>query len=189
MAHNLEDSLDIAAVYATALYTLAAEQGVVDAIRSEVEELARQAETNPTFAAFLSSAAVDDDDRERSLDKMFRGRLSDLVLNTLQVMNRHGRTGLLGALLRTLVLRIEAARGQVEATATSVAELTAEEQAEVLRVAAALSGQQPLIEYRVDPAILGGLVLQIGGWRYDRSLRRQLAGLQGRLLERVASSE
>jgi F-type H+-transporting ATPase subunit delta len=187
MAQNLEDSLDVAAVYATALYTLAAEKGVVDAVRSELEELVRQSDVNPAFAAFLSSAAVDDDDRERSLEKMFRGRLSDLVLDTLQVMNRHGRAGLLAALLRTLVLRIEVARGQIEATATSVAALTAQEQAEVLRVAAALSGQQPLIEYRVDPAILGGLVLQIGGWRYDHSLRRQLAGLQGRLLERVAS--
>ena len=75
---------------------------------------------------------------------MFHDRLSDMLLNTLQVMNRHGRLALLQPLLRAYDLRREQARGEVEVTATSAVELDAAQRAEVARVAAALSGKKPV---------------------------------------------
>ena len=184
MAESFDEQLEVAEVYAEALYTLAADGGLVDAIRNELEELVRLTEIAPGFAAVLSSGVVDDDDREASLERMFRGKLSDPVLNTLQVMNHHGRAGLLAPLLRSYVLLQQRAAGQVEVRVVSAVELNRKQKAEVEQVAAELSGQHPLLTHVVDPELIGGLVLQIGDQRFDNSVRQQLHSARTRLLER-----
>ena len=77
--------------------------GTIDETLAELEELVRLLESDPGFAGFITAASVDDDDRQKSLEQIFRGRLSDIVLNTLQVMNQHNRAGLLHQLLRAFV--------------------------------------------------------------------------------------
>ncbi len=175
---------NIADLYAAALFALAQERNALDAVRAELEALAELVAGDPGLAQFLDSAIIDTAERARSLERMFRGRLSDLVVNTLQVMNAHGRAGLIAPLLRAYVLRLEDARGQVAVRATSAVPLDAAQQAEVRRVAEALSGSKPLVEFVVDPAVLGGLVLEIGDLRYDYSIRRHLHDAAVRLRER-----
>lgn len=175
---------DIAKVYADALFDLAKAAGTIDKIGAELQELASFQVQEPQFAEFLSSQVIDDDERERSLERMFRGRVDDALLDTLQVMNQHGRIGLLPQLLRAFVLRIEEDRGQVEVRAISAVELSGVEQADVQTLAAQLTGRQPLMDYRIDPSIIGGLVLEVGGYRYDDSVRHNLDALRRRMLER-----
>jgi F-type H+-transporting ATPase subunit delta len=115
---------------------------------------------------------------------MFRGRLSDLLLNTLLVMNDHGRVGMLSGLLRTFSVRQLQAAGQIEVVATSATELDDAARRQVASTAAEVSGKQPIIDWIVDPSLIGGLVLQIGDWRYDNSVRRQLRAAQRKLLQR-----
>ena len=185
MAQSLDDQLQIADVYAGALFNLAREQGRIADVRAELQELVVLADREPTFAQFLASQVIDDDARSGSLDQMFRGQLSDLVLNTFQVMNRHGRAGLLRPLLRAFTLREQRASGQVEAIATSAVPLSEAERAQVIDAARKASGQEPLVEFTVDPAILGGLVLKIGDYRYDNSVRQKLHAARRRLHERA----
>jgi len=184
MTPDIEKGIDVADVYAVALLELASAADAADETRAELEELARLYETDAQFAAFMSATAVDDDDRERSLDTIFHGRLSDLVLNTLQVMNRHGRSALVRPLLRAYDLRLQEARGQIEVFATSAIELNPAQKSELESVAATLSGKKPIVQYRVDPGIIGGLVLQIGDRRYDNSIRRRLVTAHAHLAER-----
>lgn len=184
MIEGIERNLAIVDPYAAALFELAREGGRVEAVRTELDELVRAVETQPAFAAFLASRAVDEDDRRRSLERMFRGRLSDLVLDTLLVMNAHGRAHLLAALRRVYELRQEDAAGQVEVVARSAVPLAPAEQAQVQAIAAQLSGRKPLVRYQVEPDVLGGLILELGDYRYDYSLRRQLRALHQQLWER-----
>lgn len=186
MPQDSEPGIDVAAVYAEALFELAREADVLDATRAELEELVRLLEREPDIDAFFASSAVDDDDRERSLEKIFRGRLSDIVLDTLQVMNHHDRLGLVRQLLRAYVLQLEEHHGQVEVLATSAVELDSVQRKAVERLAGELSGKTPLVEYVVDAELLGGLVLQIGDDRYDNSVRRHLHSIHARLVERSA---
>lgn len=174
----------IAGVYATALYALASEHRVVDQVRDELSELVKLQQLESGFAAFMSSSALDDDHRAAGLEKMFRGKLSDIVLNTLLVLNQHGRVGMLDALFREFVRRHEDASGEVKAVAITAAPVDGAVRQRIERVAAEVSGRRPVIEFRVDPSLLGGLVLQIGDWRYDNSVRRQLEAARRRLRER-----
>lgn len=186
MADSFDRQLAAANVYAVSLFELAREAGQVEQVRAELTELvqALEAADDPVVRAFFESAALNDDVRAELLEKWFRGKLSDLTLNTLLVMNANGRTGLMRALLRDFVLAQEAAVGQIEATAVTAVPLDEAQRQQVTDAAAALSGRTPLIAFKVDPEMLGGLVLQIGDLRYDNSIRRKLREARGRLLER-----
>jgi len=184
MAEAFEQALELADVYAAALFALAQEANRVAEVRGELEELVRLEQTEPALATFLRSAAIQVDQRQASLERMFRGRLSDIVLDTLHVMNRHGRAGLLAPLLRCYVLREEHARGQVEVVARSAVELDAAHRAALERWVAEVSLRKPLMEYVVDPELIGGLVVQVGDYRFDHSVRRHLRVARARLLER-----
>ncbi len=170
--------------YAEALFRLACAAGRSAAIFDELGELLRLCESEPGFAAFMTSRALDADRRAAALERMFRGRLDDLTLNTLLVMNRHGRDGLLAALQRAYELCMERAAGEVEVQVTSAVELDAQMRRQIEQTAAELTGKKPRVLYTLAPELLGGLVVQIGDWRYDNSVRRQLRAARARILER-----
>lgn len=182
---QLDAALRLADVYAAALFELAREKDQVEHVRGELDELVKLLNTQPEFAAFLESAGIGAERREAGLERMLRGRVSDLVLNTLLVMNRHGRAGLLAALHRRFVLRQEQAAGEVEGVAISAVELSPEQRGEVQRLAAVLSGKKPLLKFEVDPQVVGGLVLRIGDMLWDDSIRTKLETARQALHERA----
>lgn len=184
MAITADEQLQTARMYAESLHELAREANVVDEVASNLEELLKLEEQEPSMRAFFESAALDDDVRAAAMEKMFRGKLHDLTLNTLQVLNRNGRNGLLAGLLRGYVLARQAAAGQIDALAISAVELDGSERASVEATAVKLSGQKPIVEYRVDPKIMGGLILQIGDLRYDNSVRTKLQTAERLMRER-----
>ncbi len=181
---DIDEQLAVAGVYAEALFALAAERDEVDLVRDELEELSALVERERAFAEFMRSAAIDPEDRAASLRRMFAEKVNQAVLHTLLVMNKHGRTGLLWALARSFNLRRQAALNQVETVVTSAVELSAEQRDEVTALAREKSGKEPLVRFEVDESLLGGLVVQVGDWRYDASLRRKLGLVREQLLER-----
>jgi F-type H+-transporting ATPase subunit delta len=184
MAEPRDKQLELADVYAAALFELAAEAGVVGEVRDELEQLARLEQTEPDLAAMLTANVIDLEGRRGLLERMLRGKISDLVLDTIQVLSAHGRAHLLGSLARRFAVRQEHAAGEVEVLATTAVELAPAQRQQVLELAAQVSGKRPLLTCQVDAGILGGLVLEIEGYRYDCSLRRQLEMARTGMLER-----
>ena len=182
---QFDQELRIADVYAEALFTLAQEQQRVAELQAELDELLKLWDGQPDFAKFMSSPALEADARARGLEKMFRGTLDDIVLNTLLVMNDHGRSALVPALHRRFVLRKEDASNEIEVRITSAFELPDEQKAEAIQIAVEASNRKPVVEYRVEPDILGGLILQVGELRLDNSLRRHVNVLSKNLFDRA----
>jgi F-type H+-transporting ATPase subunit delta len=182
---QFDQELRIADVYAEALFELARESDRVEQVRSELDELVKLWKLEPEFEKFMSSRALELEGRADGLEKMFRDRLSDIVLNTLLVMNQHGRCGLVPALHRRFVLRQENAANEIEVTVTSAVELSRSQRAEAMKIAEQASGKTPVVKYVVDPDLLGGLILQVGDLRLDNSLRRHLGVVRDQVLERA----
>lgn len=185
MPEPIDRQRELADQYAAALFELASQAGTVAEVRAELEELVKLEQVEPDFRAFMTSRALDDDHRAAGLEKMFRGRLSDLVLDTLQVMNAHGRSGLLDALCERFIARQEEAAGQVRARAASAVPLSDELRNRVAETVARLSGRSPVMQFEVDPGLLGGIRIQIGDVRYDNTIRRHLELVRRRLEERA----
>jgi len=99
-AHSSFDHFDhremaVASVYAEAIYRLAEEKGSEEALLQELESVAEYLDSDAGAAAFFSSPLVDAKTRARLLEKAFRGRASELLTDSLRIVQRKGRLELL----------------------------------------------------------------------------------------------
>jgi len=176
----------VAGVYARALLALATDRDEADQIEGELADLAGLIAANPEIESYLSSPLVDDEARVEALEKAFHGRASELVVNTIQVMNGKGRLGLLRALAEAYRLENEHRRGEVDVEVTTAVELSDELRRRIAVTASRYAGRTARLIERVDPELLGGLVLKIGDRKIDGSLARQIHDAREGLFERAS---
>ena len=176
----------VARVYARAMLDLAAAQGQADDLLAELAALGDAVSGNPELAAFLASPLVSGAARAEVLEKVFRRRASDLLVDSLEVINRKGRLGLLPAIVEAYRGEYRELRGLVDALVVSAVPLSKAQGAKLAAAVATLTGKQPELIERVDPAILGGLVVEVAGEKIDSSLAARLHDVDAALEQRAA---
>jgi F-type H+-transporting ATPase subunit delta len=177
--------IGVARIYSRALLELAEKQSVADVVLAELGEIAGLVERDERFAGFIASPLVDPDDRERFLEKVFRGRAADVLVDALQVMNRKGRLALLPTLAAVYHEDHEALRGRVEARVVSAVKLTEAASERLRRTLARSTGLTVDLVESVDPGLLGGLVVRVGDRKYDGSVLHKVRVLRAIFDERA----
>lgn len=177
--------LAVARVYARSLLALAEEDGISDEVQAELTGLAAAVAAHPEISAFLASPLVGEAHRAEAVEAMFRGRLSDLLVDTLQVMGAKGRLALLRALTLAFEEELERLRGRVDVVVTTAVPLSDELRERVRSVVAERSGRKPRLVESVDPEILGGMVLRIEDRKLDASVASELRRMDQRLKDRM----
>jgi len=186
MATVDDRDLALGRLYAGAMFELASQTQQEDSLGEELYELVRAVGENPEFADFLSTPLVDDEVRAATLEKTMRGKASDLLVDSLQVIRRKGRLGDLPAIAEAYRLELRDRRGLVDAQVTSAIPLTAQLRAQLTESLRRLSGKEPFLVERVNPALLGGTVVQIAGQKIDTSVATHLRELSDALLDRAS---
>jgi F-type H+-transporting ATPase subunit delta len=169
----------VARVYAEALVDAAEERGQVDAVLEEYDSLIHEVfRADPMFEAFLASAAVGREHKKEVLRKVFEHRASELFFNFLMVVNQHERLELLRLILQACqALRDQRAR-RIHVQVRSAVPL-ADDQRQALEQIVRESFQlEPVVELQVDPEILGGVVVRVGDWLFDGSVKNRLETLR-----------
>jgi len=184
------DDRDLAAgrLYGKAILSLAEEQGQADSLLEELAGLVEYLDRNPEFERFLASPLVDEEERGASLERIFRGRASDLLLDSLLVINRKGRLGLVRAIAEGYRLEYRELRGLVDVKVRTAVPLNEPLRAQLRETLARFTGKQPFLIERVDPALIAGLVVEVDGQKLDTSVASRLRDF-GAALERRASEE
>jgi F-type H+-transporting ATPase subunit delta len=178
----------VARIYARAMLDLAAEQGQAEELLDDLQELGRAIAADPELATFLASPLVNEQARAEVVEKVFRRRASDLLVDALEVINHKGRLGLLPAIADAYRGEYRELRGLVDAAVVTAVPLSAKQRTRLAEAVARLTGKQPELTERVDPSILGGLVVEVAGEKYDSSVATQLHDV-GTLLEQRAAQE
>ena len=181
-----EQEISISRVYARALLSLAEEQDTAELVLEEVSGIVAELDRNEGFSSFLTSPLIEVDERKESLERIFRGRLSDLLLDSLLVMNRKGRIGLVRALGETYREEFEKLRGQVRAHVKTAVSLEDGQRSEIVKLVSRLTGKKATLVESVDESLIGGIVLRVGDKRFDRTLSKELIKLHTTLLDRAA---
>jgi len=180
-----EGTMAIADLYAKSLLLAAGELGRQEQIAEAFDDLVAYMDCDPNFAAFLTAASVDDDPRRESLEKLFRGKLDDLLLNLLQVLNNRGRMELIRSIQRCVVLRMEEQHHQQEVLVETAKPLTDALRAEIKAAVSDWIGKEALLIEEVRPELIGGVVIHIGDVQIDGSVASQIQAMRGRLRERA----
>lgn len=186
MATVDERSLGVARLYARAMLAVAEEQGAAESLENELEALLAQADGDEEFGDFLSSPILERDKRRVSIEAMLRGHASDLLVDSLQVINKKDRLSILAQILEAYRGELRDLRGQVAVKVHSAVELNDEQRATMIERASSFTGRQAFLLEDVNPELLGGLVVQIGDQKVDMSVRRDLELMSSRFAARLS---
>ncbi len=186
MASVDDRQLGIARLYARAMLQVAEEQGQADDLLEEITGLAAHAAADPDFLGFLASPLIDEAARRDALERLFRGRASDLLVDSLQVIHRKGRLGLLAAIAEAYRQAHRDLRGEVDVYVTSAVALGEEERKRLQEAADRFTGRRACLVETVDPGILGGLVIRVADDKIDASVANRVAKVAQALTARAS---
>ena len=176
----------VARVYAQSLLELADAAGgdekIVE-IGGDLSVIAEMIRDDAEGAEFLRSPIVDSEKRAESLRRIFEGRVSDLVLRFMLVLNGKGRLGEFGSMASGYDQLVNERMGRVEVDVMTVDGSLDPDQLALLgeKVRAKL-GQEPVFHQYADESLIGGLVLRVGDQLIDGSVRGQLRRMREELL-------
>jgi F-type H+-transporting ATPase subunit delta len=172
-------STDVGARYAQALFDLAVETDALDAIEADLASLKAMRADSRDLRDVLSSPRFSADDKAKALSALGqRAGFNATTGKFLGLLAANGRTGALGDIIAAFERLSAKRRGVVSARVTTAVALT-DAQTDSLKSALRMAlGKEPLIETKVDPAILGGLKVRVGSRLYDASLKSKLDSLK-----------
>ncbi len=169
--------MGVSATYAEALYQAAADKDAVGQVAANLDALAEALGADSDVARVLNNPKVDSRAKKAAL-----GALADmanpLTINLLQVLVDRGRLEELPSVAGAFADRVASAEGRLAVEVTSAIPLVDDLRAKVVERIREQTGKTPEITERVDPDIIGGLVLRVGGVVTDASVRGRLDGLR-----------
>jgi len=186
MAKVNDKEVAVARVYADSMIRMAEASGEADSLLEELVALAELVRKEPALESFVTSPTIDSGMRAGSIERLFRGKTSDLLVDSLQVINRKLRLGLLIPIVEQYRLAHQRLRNLVDVRVTSAIPLTDDLRARVERFAGERTGKRPQLTTSVDPTLLGGIVIRIGDQKFDASVSARLAGIRDSLMERAS---
>ena len=164
--------------YAKALFAVALEKKLLDKVRGELYDFVTRLEDNAEFSYFLRTPERSRAEKRQLIERILQDRYSNIFFNFLLLLIDKGRIALYREVQQAFSALYDHHHRKVRAL-TITAMPMAKGELEALESDLAQAMNRTLeIENRVDPAILGGIVLDIEGKILDGSVRRQLERLR-----------
>lgn len=170
--------------YARALYDAAREAGRLPAARQGLGDFVEATRAVPELGEILRNPQLDKRAKTAAVEAV-ADEADPLVLNFLRLLVEKGRAGDLDRIAEEFERLAAADEGELPIELTTAVELTDEEAQSILAQIEQRSGRKVEATYAVDPALIGGFVLQAGSRRVDASVRGRLEQLGRELRTRV----
>ena len=170
-------------MYARSLFQAAQGQGKVDLVHQELGDFAAAIANVPELRSVLQNPELDPQAKASVLDEIL-GDADELVHNFILLVAEKGRATEIEEIYREFDALVAAEQGRLNVELTTAFELSDEEADSILKKIEAASGRSVEATRRVDPGLIGGIVLQAGSLRVDASVRGRLTRLRQELVTR-----
>lgn len=165
----------LAGRYASALFDLARDERQIDAVSASLAKLKGALAESAELKALVGSPLVGRAAAGRALAATAASlKLDPTTTNFLGVLSGNGRLGQLAGIIRLFETLAAEHRGETTAEVTSARPLSDDQVAALKTQLGARVGRDIRIDARVDPAILGGLVVRLGSQMIDASIRTKI---------------
>lgn len=165
----------LAGRYARALFDLAQDGGSLSIVEASMKTLGEALSSSADLTALVSSPVVNRTDAGRAIAAVASSlKLDPLTTNFLGVLAQNRRLGKLADVVRAFAEMTASHRGEATADVTSAHPLDAAQVAAVQAKLKSRLGRDVSVNLKVDPAILGGLIVKVGSRLVDSSIRTRL---------------
>ncbi len=174
----------MAARYATALFDLAQEANAIDAVKADLDRFDALIAESPDLTRLVRSPVFSASEQLQALDAVLqRAGIGGIAANFLKLVTSNRRLFAVRDMIRGFRELVARHKGEAVAEVT-VAEALKDEHVEALRAALkSVSGKDVDLNIKVDPAIIGGLVVKLGSRMVDTSLRTKLNAIKHAMKE------
>ena len=168
----------LAGRYAAALFGLARDEQQIDAVTRSLDTLEAATAESTDFKALVSSPLIGRAEAGRAIRALVPALgLDPISAKFLGVLADNGRLGELGAVIKAVRKLAADNRGETTAEVTSAHPLNDDQVARLKSNLKARLGRDVAVEAKVDPELLGGLVVRLGSQMIDASIRTKLNNL------------
>ena len=167
-------------MYARALFEAAQERNRLEPVQQDLAEFVRAVREIPELRALLRDPQLDPRAKISALREILADA-DELVRNFVLVLTERGRATELDEIQRDFDRLVGDATGRLSLELATAVELSDDEAGRIVGQIEQASGRTVDATRRVDPDLLGGVVLQVGSLRLDASLRGRLERLRREL--------
>ncbi len=168
----------VAGRYAAALFDLAREQNIISEVEQDLAKFQQLYDESAELRRLVRSPVIAAEDQARALGAVLgKAETGGLAKNFFALVARNRRLFAAPDMVRAFRALAAKARGEVTADVQSAHPLT-DAQAEALKAALKASvGKDVTLQTRVDPSLIGGLVVKLGSRMVDSSIKTKLQSL------------
>jgi F-type H+-transporting ATPase subunit delta len=165
--------------YAAALFELAKDQKQLDQVAGDLESFDRMLAGSEELRRLVRSPVISAEDQARALGVLLdKAGITGLISNFFKLIARNRRLFAASDMIKGFRALLARERGEVNADVTSAHPLTPDQMNLLSDSLKAQVGKNVKIATRVDPNLLGGLIVKVGSKMIDSSLRTKLDNLK-----------
>ena len=177
---------EIAKAYGKTLYDLAVECESVEQMLDEITTLRQAFEENPQFLTLMNTPNLTKEERVSIVDDSFGGKIHIYLLNFLKVLVENGASHEFIDTAKQFRNEYNWENGIETVTVVSAVALGAKQEAQLVEKLSKATGKTIQLEKKVDPAVIGGIRLQMEGLQMDGTVKNKLDAIRSRLLHTIA---
>ena len=174
----------VAGRYATALFDLARDANTIDAVKADLEQFDALIGESPDLARLVRSPVFSADEQLNALSAVLeRAGIGGLSAQFLKLVTKNRRLFAVQDMVRAFRGLLALHKGETTAEVTVAEDLKDDHVAALRNALKAVSGKEVDLKIKVDPAIIGGLVVKLGSRMVDSSLRTKLNSIKHAMKE------
>lgn len=179
MADSTQTISGVAERYASALFELAAESDQLAAVAEQLGRFEALLSESPDLARLVRSPVFSADEQLRAVAAVLeKSGIGGPAANLVKVAARNRRLFAVPDMIRSFRQQLARHRGEVSAEVTSAEPLNAAHVAALKEALRASIGKDVALDTKVDPRLIGGLIVKVGSRMIDTSLRTKLNSLK-----------
>jgi F-type H+-transporting ATPase subunit delta len=165
--------------YAAALFELADERHALDGVAGDLRALRGMLHESADLSRLIRSPVLSREEQGKAIALVAeRAELSQLTRDFLAVAARNRRLFAVPAMIEAYLAQLAERRGEVTAEVTAAQPLTEAQSGALSDQLRRAVGSQVAVDLKIDPALIGGMVVKIGSRMVDGSLRSKLQRLR-----------
>jgi F-type H+-transporting ATPase subunit delta len=168
---------ELAQVYARALFEVAREHGKLDELREQLAQFADALDENRDLAVFFFSPYFSTKEKQEALGRLLDGA-EETFVNFLSLLIENHRMPVIFRIRHEYERLWDEENRTLPVEITSAVELDEETTSSLGRTIGERAGRKVALAARVDPDILGGIVVRVGNSILDASIRNRLEQLR-----------
>ncbi|MDY0881710.1 F0F1 ATP synthase subunit delta [Dongia soli] len=179
MAAQTSEQGGLATRYAAALFELAESKHQLDAVATDLAALAKMVADSADLKRLINSPVLSRAEQGKAMAAVLKAAgFGELTQKFIGLVAQNRRLFAVPAVIKAFQKRLADKRGEMTAEVTAARPLTDAQQAAVSDAIKRVVGGKVAIDVKVDPSLLGGLIVRIGSRMIDSSLKTKLQKLQ-----------